>query len=249
MTKLLAALLGVLLLASAAAAQSHLDKKVDGSDHYNADMITDLPQGPEEKLYLSLITAEQRSPRDTQVAAWLSTDQRLLHFKGQCHWNWYTSDNPHYREQLRHAVGEATPIVVLQQPDGNVLMKVSAKTMPRTAGELADMINDAVQVRYAPPDFTDLIPPGGSPAIIREGDCGPDGCPTPPSQTPPSGPFVDDVVPKKPLSDSPFGLLLLIVGGIVGGGGLVLIVGLAIGGLIVGLSRGNPQPPEPPRLI
>ncbi|HEX5106211.1 MAG TPA: hypothetical protein VFV87_20470, partial [Pirellulaceae bacterium] len=78
----------------------HRDRKVDGSAGYNADLVTDLPQASEQKLYLTLTTAAQPTQRDLQVAEWFATDPRLVHFRTQTHWNWYDTANPHYRERL-----------------------------------------------------------------------------------------------------------------------------------------------------
>ena len=154
----------------------HRDRKVDGSYGYNADLVTDLPQAGEQKLYLTLTTADPPTARDQQVAEWFRTDSRLVHFRVQTHFNWYTTANPHYRERLYKSYGSGVPIVTLQKPDGEILFHAHSGTggrMPATSGELADMINAAVQQKYAPPDFSHLEGAGG-PAFIREGDC-PDG--------------------------------------------------------------------------
>jgi hypothetical protein len=215
-------------------ATSPLDRKVDGSDHYNADLVTDLPQD-EGKLYLTLIVSEPMDERQQQIAEWFTRDPRLVHFRSQCHWNFYSTTNPHFTDRLYHRVGAAVPIVCMQKPDGEVLLNVTARSMPRTAGELADMINDAVQVRYAPPDFRDLAP-SNTPTIIRESDCPDDNCPAPsPNVSPPSGPIVPEVLPTPPVS----GLLVgvVVIGGLVIGGGLVLIFGLVVGAMIAFMLR------------
>lgn len=166
-------LAAVVSIAEPAAGQSRLDRKVDGGGvAYNAARTTQLPSGP-AKLYLTLIVADNYAadPRQRQVANWFQADPRLLHVKSSTHWNWYTHSNPHFRDRLRNKVGDALPIVVLQRADGHVLMNVTAISMPHSAGEMADLIDDALAAEFEAPKFagqTDETP------IVE--DCGPDGC-------------------------------------------------------------------------
>lgn len=193
----------------------HRDRKVDGAAGYNADLVTDLPQAPEEKLHLTLITNDPPTQRDLEVAQWFKTDPRLVHFRLQSHWNWYPTSDPHYRERLLATYGNAAPLVMLQLPDndgdGHSEAIFNARSgpdgrLPRTSGELADMINAAVQKRYAPPNFSHVAGAQQS-AIIRESDC-PDGSCTPPSLGP-SQP-VPQVTPTPPLEQGLQGLLVLL---------------------------------------
>lgn len=202
----------------------HRDRLVDGSAGYNADLITDLPQAAEERLYLTLTTSSPPTSRDAELFAWFSRDPRLVHFRSQTHFNHYTTASPHYRERLYKSYGTAVPIVTLQKPDGEILLHVYSGPdgkMPATSGELADMINASVQQRYAPPSFSHVEGSSG-PTIIRETDCPDDSCQPVPDLGPATP--IDQVAPQ-PDGGSGWGLVGVIVAGLVFCG-LVLVIGL-----------------------
>lgn len=157
-----------------------LDLKMDGSSRYNEGRVTDLPQGP-GKLYCTLVVGDnwQSDPRQAALINWFDKDPRLARYKSETFFNSYTTGNPHFRDRLRNKVGDAVPMVSLLLPDGEVLLNVTAVSMPRSSGELADMIDDAVASRFSPPVFA-----SGRTPIVR--DC-PDGnCPpnSPPNVAP-----------------------------------------------------------------
>jgi hypothetical protein len=214
----------------------HRNRKVDGSAGYNADLVTDLPQGAGEKLHLTLVTADPPTQRDIEVAEWFRSDPRLVHFRSQSHWNWYTTSSPHYRERLYPTYGDAVPLVMFQTPTGEILMNARSGPdgrLPRSSGELADMLNVAAQARFAPPDFAH-VQGAQQPAIIREGDC-PDGSCTPPNLGPAQP--VPQVVPVPPLERGLQMLVVfLVIAGVIGGG-LLFVASIVGAGVLLFLRR------------
>lgn len=172
-----------------------LNKKVDGHVQYNAGRDPEYPTGA-DKLYLSLTVGDdwQQQAAQRNLVAWFNNDARLRKIMAQCHWNFYTTGNPHFQERLMRRVGTAVPIVTLQKPDGEALVNVTAISMPGSPGELADMLAaGADQVRDTPPAFAGQQTGGTTPIIA---DC-PDGnCPTPsPGPAPDMSDVIDEVIP------------------------------------------------------
>lgn len=171
-------------------AQGRLDRKVDGAQHYNADRVTDLPTG-EQKLYTTVTVSDgwEQDPRQKAIVDWFRTDGRLARLRAQTHFNEYTPSNPHFKERLRASYGDAVPMVTIQQADGQILMHVTAKSMPHSAGELADLVDDSLAQRYAPPRFAT-----SEPQIVS--DCPDDNClPNQPEPEPIVGPVMPEVTP------------------------------------------------------
>jgi hypothetical protein len=211
LTAALAAILVVCFISGSALAQrrstygqyyypppaSRLDRKVDGAGNYNIGRSAEAPSSESEKLFLTLITSDayQQNDREKNLVSWFNFDPRLAKLRGSTRFNWYLNSNPHYRDRLRLKFGEALPIVAIQRPDGEVLLNVTAISMPRTSGELADMCDDAVNARYAPP-------PSGSPAggtqIVTDRGALTD-CPNCPDDHPQPGPDVDQ--PSDPINE------------------------------------------------
>lgn len=177
------------------------DRKVDGSVHYNSGRITDVPVG-DAKLYLTVIvgTGYQNDPRQAKVLDWFQTDPRLNRLMGEMHFNVYGTDNPHFRERIMGYVGEAVPIVMIQRPNGRVIMNVTAVSMPTSSGALADMVYDAVRKENPPPNFVGRNDSSVT-TLTDEEDCPPDGCP--PNKPPvfpqpnvnPQRPTIPEVLP------------------------------------------------------
>lgn len=223
-----AALLLLLAVPALAFGQADVrDKVVDGNSsvsRYNSGRMADLPTAEADKLYMTLVTADnwQADSRQRQVAGWFHSDPRLVRYKAQMRFNWYTLSNPLYVSRLKRSVGANVPIVTIQRPNGDVLMNVTGLSMPRTGGELADMIADSLESHFAAPRFegqSDFTP------IERE-QC-PDGnCPVQPVVTPDQNvqPLIPEILPKPNAKNYLFALVLLLL---VGGGfavGVLLLV-------------------------
>lgn len=178
------------------------DRKVDGSVHYNSGRIADVPVG-DAKLYLTVIvgTGYQNDPRQVRILEWFQTDPRLNRLMGTTHFNVYGTDNPHFRDRLMGYVGEAVPIVMIQRPNGKVIMNVTAVSMPTSSGALADMAYDAVRKENPAPNFVGRND-NTITTITDEEDCPPDGCP--PNKPPvfpqpninPLQPMIPEVIPS-----------------------------------------------------
>jgi hypothetical protein len=134
---------------------SRLDRKVDGHNAYNAGRSAEPPTAEADKLHMTLVTSDnyQANQRERNVISWLNYDPRLAKLRAGTRFNWYTASNPHFHDRLRYSLGEALPILAIQKPDGEVLLNVTAISMPQTAGELADMADDAVNHRYKAPEL------------------------------------------------------------------------------------------------
>ncbi|MDQ3288934.1 MAG: hypothetical protein M3Q42_11890 [Pseudomonadota bacterium] len=171
---------------------SRLDRKMDGSSGYNSDRVTDLPTG-EQELYFSLTVGDNWLSDNMQstLVSWFENDPRIVRVREQTHFNSYTPSNPHFRDQLRNSYGDAVPMVTLQDHTGALLLHLTRPTVAKigSPGELADLIDDALYAKFAPPRFD----AGGRSLVVKDtsDDCGPY-CPTPlkqpdidPSQTMP----------------------------------------------------------------
>lgn len=182
------------------AAVNRLDQKVDGHTQYNIGRSSEPPTAEAEKLFLTIITSDawQSNERERQIVSWFNNDPRLVKLRGNTRWNWYTVSNPHYKDRLRYKYGEGVPIVNVSRPDGEAVLHVTALSMPRTSGELADMADDAINAKYAAPSSgRNSSGAGGSPwqsPIVED-------CPNCPDDKPPSpdgGPVlepIDEVLP------------------------------------------------------
>jgi hypothetical protein len=200
-------------------AQSKLDRKVDGSTHYNEDRVTDLPAG-EQKLYTTVTVSDgwQQDPRQKAIVDWFRTDARLVRLRAQTHYNEYTPSNPHFKQRLRASYGDAVPMVTVQQPDGQILLHVTAKSMPQSPGELADMVDDSLAQKFAPPRFAT-----SEPQIVS--DCPDDNCyPDQPDQEPLIGPVMPEVTPN---DVAPWNRVLT-AGAVLAGVALVALVGFEL---------------------
>lgn len=213
---------------------SRLDVKVDGSHAYNAGRSAEVPTSEASRPFLTLITSDhwQQNQRERDLVSWLTNNARLAKLRTTCRFNWYTGTNPHYRDQLRYKFGEALPIVCIQRPDGQAILNVTAISMPRSAGELADMCDDALNQQYAAPTAR-----GGEPTSTQiTEDCGPDCNPNtqPPhvdvNETPPID-AMPEVIPARPGN---YTLLFVGVGAVVLIGFMVLVVGVLL------MARGQP---------
>jgi len=184
------------------------DRKVDGSTRYNEDRFTDLPTG-DEKLYTTVTVSDgwQGDPRQTALVQWFTADPRLARLKVQTHFNQYTPSNPHWNKRLRPSYGDAVPMVTVQSADGNLLLHLTSQSIPSNSGALADMVDDALAQRYAPPRFNSAVP-----LIVN--DC-PDGqCPpvVQPNTEPLVGPVMPEVKPNSPAKQIASGLFIVILG-------------------------------------
>src|SRR4051794_29305111 len=112
---------------------NRLDRKVDGSTQYNIGRSAEPPTAEAEKLFFTLVTSDawQSDARERQIVSWLNNDPRLAKPRGGTRFNWYVASNPLYRDRLRYKLGEALPILAIQRPDGEVLLNVTALSMPR----------------------------------------------------------------------------------------------------------------------
>lgn len=158
---------------------SPLNVLKDGAgDRYNSGDVADMPTGT-NKLYMTLVTSDDwqsdNSPRgkaQQTLVAWLQNDPRLKKYREQSNWNWYTETDPHFHgprtldngqaSSLKARLGEAFPILAIENPDGGTLFKMSALSLPGSAGELADWITAALKKQAVtsgipgltmPPDF------------------------------------------------------------------------------------------------
>lgn len=165
--------MNALMLLCALVAVSFADpftRTVDGHSAYNVGMAIDVPAGV-NKPYLTVCVSDdwRNDPRQTAVVSWFETNARLRELRSKTHFNLYVGSDPNFQSSLRGAVGDAFPIVVLQRggvpnvpPIGHVDTKCSAKSMPASADDLADLIWNGMRAAYAPPQFT-----GESPAKTK----------------------------------------------------------------------------------
>jgi hypothetical protein len=134
------------------------NQKVDGHVGYNSSFTADLPTGAQKLKLWVVISPQFRDAAhqlDYAVASWFTADRaggaiepRLKQLRDNCEFNYYFADSPLFAKSgLIQAVGNKTPIVCLTAPDGEVgrgaLM--NADVMPRSAGELADVLVTAVR--------------------------------------------------------------------------------------------------------
>jgi hypothetical protein len=224
------AALGI-LAGSAAAEDLYADwprpdvrRKVGGHEGYNSGRGTYLPSGS-GKLYLTLTVGDNWSldPRQAAVVNWFGANARLLNLQQQTHYNFYTLSNPHFRDQLARYYGTAVPIVTLQRPDGKILLNVTAKSMPPSGGELADLADDALELSYAAPTFdgqsqeTPIESEAAGPCP-DDRPCPPDGpCPLGPDG-PPLQPLIPEVSPasrtQQALAAAVFALAAIALGAV-----------------------------------
>jgi hypothetical protein len=204
---------------------NRLDRKLDGSPTYNIGRSAEPPTAEAEKLFFTLVTSDawQSDARERQIVSWLNNDPRLAKLRGGTRFNWYVASNPLYRDRLRYKLGEALPILAIQRPDGEVLLNVTALSMPRSSGELADLCDDAVNARYAAPAVPGHTSYQGQ-AVADCPNCDP---------APPAPPHVDDtavdpipeVIPRKPDVTGAYAALAIFVGA----GGVALLVVVCFG--------------------
>lgn len=174
------------------------NRKVDGANFgmYNIGRVPEFPQG-EDKLVCWVVLSPnyQNVKQERDIAVAVHSDPRMQAIKQNTHFNYYLSTSPLFLESgLVEKVGTATPIVVVSGPDGKILadgtagMFVNAKSCPKTAGGVVDMICDSV-ARFNPPikveGQTEATPFVRETASVSQ--CGPDGCkpPSDPFSTPP----------------------------------------------------------------
>jgi hypothetical protein len=152
--------------------QSNLDRKVDGHTDYNIGRAVEYPAG-DAKLYATLTVSDdwQSDPLQVAVRDWFNNDPRLMELRRETKFNFYNESNPHFRERLgRYYSNQPFPLFTIQSPDGYVFMHVTAKSFPRTAGELADKVYLALKEAHSAPRVaTD------TPLIYSDSakDCGP----------------------------------------------------------------------------
>jgi hypothetical protein len=176
---------------------NRLDRKVDGHDQYNVGRSAEPPTSEADKLFMVLITSDayMQDERQRNLVSWFNYNPRLAKLRSTTRFNWYAQSSPHYRDRLRFKLGEALPIVAITKPDGEVLLNVTAISMPGTAGELADLCDDAVNARYAPPPVPGRASLYSGQPVADCPNCDP---PAPPSQ--PDDSQVDplpEVIPAK----------------------------------------------------
>ncbi len=179
-------------------ATNRLDRKVDGHTQYNIGRAAEPPSSEAEKLFMTLITSDswQNNERERQLVSWLNNDQRLAKLRNGTRFNWYSASNPHYRDRLRYKFGEALPILAIQRPDGEAVLNVTAISMPRTSGELADMADDAINARYAPPSSFSNGP--ARTQIVEDCPNCPDDSPAPPNDDSSQVQPIPEVIPTRP---------------------------------------------------
>lgn len=174
---------------------NRLDELKDGHDNYNHGEVADMPQGA-DRLYMTLVTSDDyqtdRGPRgeaQRKLISWFENDKRLIKYRTSTNWNWYTQSDPHFTgartlangqsSSLRARLGEAFPLLVIENSSGEAYFKMSGLSLPSNAGELADWITSSVKAKSSPPPRfagqTEATP------IVTEGaeQCPPDGCPQP----------------------------------------------------------------------
>jgi hypothetical protein len=199
-------------------APSIIDKKVDGHAGYNAGRAAEPPSSESEKLWMFLITSDQwqTNPREKEVVGYFQ-NQRLSRVWASTRHQWYTQSNPHYKDRLRAYMGDALPIVCVQRPDGEVLLNVTGLSMPHSANELADLVDDSINARYAPPTAKSLTTPT---QIVTE--TGRADCPNCPDDRPQPNVNVEPVVQPIPEVLPPKAFDPLLLGGVGSLAGLVL---------------------------
>lgn len=201
--------------------QPILDRKVDGSVFYNSGKVADMPVGS-SKMYTTIILGSDylsdsaSGERQRAILSWFTLDQRLVKVRTESNFNVYDSTNPHFTERLREYVGDAVPIVMIQDANGSVKFCVNGSPsghLPNTSGELADMIYESIEPLNRAPTFQGQT----SSAVIQ--DCPPDGCPpVKPQPNLPIFPKIPEVI--RPAGDSVLpvagliGLVVCVVGGL-----------------------------------
>jgi len=217
-----------------AAAADPLAQKVSGSGPvYNSGRQLYLPQGADRKLYATLTLADdwENDPKQAEAASWIQRDPRIANVLRQCNYNFYTLSNPHFRDRLAVKYGTAVPIFTIQRPSGQLLLNVTAVRWPKTSGELADYIDEALEDLYAAPEFQRAADYQTPIERESEGECPPDQpCPLPSPRPPldgPDGPIMPDYVPD--------GMDKLLLGAIVA---VVTVLGL------VAIYVGSQLPPK-----
>jgi hypothetical protein len=183
---------------------NRLDRKVDGHTNYNIGRSAEPPTAESEKLFFTLITSDsyQSNDRERKLVSWMNYDPRLAKLRGSTRFNWYTASNPLYRDRIRYKLGESLPIVAIQRPDGEVLLNVTALSMPVSSGELADMCDDAVNARYAAPAVPGHASYQGQMSYQGQAtsdcpNCDPPG-PAPPNNDDGQVDPIPEVIPQKP---------------------------------------------------
>ncbi len=191
---------------------SALDSLKDGHVGYNSGFITDMPQGT-DKLYMTLVTSDDwytdknaRGEAQRKLKAWLENDPRLIRYRKDSHFNWYTASDPLFTgartlangeaSSLKKRLGEAYPILAIEKSSGEALFKMSALSLAGSSGELADWITSSLKAKSeGPPKF---VRQSEATPVLTEGieQCpSPDNCPYP-NNTPPSD--SSDVLPDSP---------------------------------------------------
>ena len=225
--------------APVAPAVPKLDEKKDGHIGYNAGDMADMPA---DKLYMTLVMSDDwatdtgpRGVAQRKLKAWMENDKRLIAYRQASNFNFYTASNPLYTgartlangqaSSLRARLGEAYPILDISKSDGESKFKMSAMSLPGTAGELGDWITSSIKANSpALPAFEgqSLATP-----IVTENpeQCPPDVCPTPNYPTPPSdtSEVIDDT-PRPVLGGDNLALVVL-------GGSLLAAGGLTAAGI------------------
>jgi hypothetical protein len=82
----------------------------------------------------------ETNPRAKEIVGWFDQDVRLKSLKSQTHFRVYPTNDPIYRANLAHAVGN-TPAVLVQKASGEVEMAVwEGGQLPATSNEMGNKV-------------------------------------------------------------------------------------------------------------
>lgn len=178
---------------------SKLDKKVDGHVGYNSGEVADMPQDT-DKLCMVMVLADdwqngqnERAKACRMMKSWLENEPRLIKYRQESRFSFLTDSDPAFRglrtladktsTSLYAKYGDAFPIFGIEKPDGELIFKCSALSLPPNAGTMGDRVTYALKSQEKKAPFAEGMQ-AITPFVFEGGaeDCGPDGCP--PTNTP-----------------------------------------------------------------
>lgn len=128
------------------------------------DRVIHLPEdGHQWHTTLFLHDGWERIPFERELAAWFDADPRLASLKAQTHFHTYKESDRIYKGRFQ-ATNPVLPGVMLQNAQGQVVLKLSGELLPAGPEALAQMVASAIAEAT-------------------------DGCPRPPKPSPTPGPY------------------------------------------------------------
>ena len=164
----------------------------------------------EGHFWLTFLYADnwRNDPESARLNQMFHEDPRLVSMRRRCRVNTFSQMDPYLVERWRKYVGDATPMLVLQAPDGRLCYKTSRGNIPPSADELIAQLQQSLDEHFHRP----CPRPEPEPAEPR------------PAPVAPVNPLPDTVRPDEPPRDAGDPLWLLAALGVAGAA-----IGVALG--------------------